>query len=127
MRSALREALIGVGVIASALSMGLEEEWFLMADRPILVTALALLCMAGGLAGALYFWSDEQLVLMGGCLAGILVGVGLFRLWRVAWWIGFLVLSGLLIYNWQGGASVHRWFWSVALWVYFVFVFRDFQ
>lgn len=100
-----------------------------MEGRPVIAAILAVLCGIAGLLGVAYFLSAQRWPFVAASAGGIAIAFGLWNQWRWAWWVGFALLSGLLVWNWQHPtlASNHLWFVSAALWVYFLVVFKDYN
>lgn len=100
-----------------------------MAGRPLLVSILAILCIAAGLVVMIYGAAERQWLAVAGCAATVVVGVGLWKQWRWTWWIGFALLSAALVWLYQHPelANRHLWFVTGGLWAYFVILFKEFN
>lgn len=100
-----------------------------MGGRPLFAAILAIICGVGGAVGAILSLMESQWVLMAACVGAIAICVGIWRLWRWAWWVGFAILCGVLIWNFQHREIIndHIWFVSVGLWIYFIVVFKEYN
>jgi hypothetical protein len=101
-----------------------------MGDHPLIAGILAIACVMAGLAGIAYFTQfEENYPLAAVGAGGILIGVGLWRHWRWSWWVGFALLTGLLVWNWmhRPEVTILQWYISALLWVYFAAVFREYN
>jgi hypothetical protein len=100
-----------------------------MGGRPFFAAILSILCGIVGFVGAFYYGLEGNYPISGGCIGLVVVCMGLWKQWRWCWWLGFLLLSTILYWNWVNREIVneHQWFASITLWVYFALVYRDYN